>query len=65
MRISLIAILVGLVLFLLGSRVLRVVAFPLLFLIFMVPLPLTLFYAVALLLQTSRHATLPWRLRLP
>jgi len=62
MRISLIAILVGLVLFLLGSRVLRVVAFPLLFLIFMVPLPSTLFYAVALPLQTLAARNAAWTL---
>jgi exosortase len=62
MRTSLIAILVGLVLFLLGSRVLRVVAFPLLFLIFMVPLPSTLFYAVALPLQTLAARNAAWTL---
>jgi exosortase len=62
MRSSLIVILVGLVLFLLGSRVLRVVAFPLLFLIFMVPLPSTVFYAVALPLQTLAARNAAWTL---
>ncbi|HMB35110.1 MAG TPA: exosortase A [Methylomirabilota bacterium] len=62
MRSSLIVILVGLVLFLLGPRVLRVVAFPLLFLIFMVPLPSTIFYAVALPLQTLAARNAAWTL---
>ena len=62
MRSSLIVILAGLVLFLLGSRVLRVVAFPLLFLIFMVPLPSSLFYAVALPLQTFAARNAAWTL---
>ncbi len=47
MRSSLIAVLAGVVLFHLGRQVFRVVAFPLLFLLFMVPLPATLFSAVA------------------
>src|SRR5262245_46345513 len=62
MRSSLIVILVGLVLFLLGSRVFRVVAFPLLFLLFMVPLPATLFYAVAFPLQNLAARNAAWTL---
>jgi exosortase len=62
MRSSLIVILVGLVLFHLGSRVFRVVAFPLLFLFFMVPLPATLFYAVAFPLQNLAARNAAWTL---
>lgn len=51
MRSSLIVILAGLVLFHLGWAFLRLLAFPLLFLFFMVPLPATVFYAVAFPLQ--------------
>jgi len=62
MRSSLIVILVGLVLFHLGWRVFRVVAFPLLFLFFMVPLPATLFYAVAFPLQNLAARNAAWTL---
>src|SRR5215813_7277006 len=51
MRSSLIIIVSGLVLFHLGPRVLRVLAFPLAFLFFLVPIPSVLFYAVAFPLQ--------------
>jgi exosortase len=51
LRSSLILVLAGLVLFHLGWRIFRVLAFPLAFLIFMVPLPATVFYAVAFPLQ--------------
>ena len=51
MRTSLIIILGGLVLFHLGPEVLRVVAFPLAFLFFMVPLPAILLYAITFPLQ--------------
>src|SRR5215467_5916951 len=61
-RSSLIVILVGLVLFHLGWRVVRVVAFPLLFLFFMVPLPATLFYAVAFPLQNLAARNAAWTL---
>jgi exosortase A len=51
MRSSLILILAGLVLFHLGRRAFRILAFPLAFLFFMVPLPAIVFYAVAFPLQ--------------
>ena len=51
-RSSLIVILAGLVLFHLGTPFFRLLAFPLAFLLFMVPLPATLFYAVASPLQS-------------
>jgi len=62
MRSSLIVILVGLVIFHLGWRVFRVVAFPLLFLFFMVPLPATVFYAVAFPLQNLAARNAAWTL---
>lgn len=62
MRSSLIVILVGLVLFHLGWQFLRVLAFPLLFLFFMVPLPATLFYAVAFPLQNLAARNAAWAL---
>lgn len=51
MRSSLIVIVTGLILFHLGAKILGVLAFPLAFLFFMVPLPAVLFYAVAFPLQ--------------
>jgi len=64
MRSSLLMIVTGLILFHLGPEVLRVVAFPLGFLIFMIPLPATLFYAITFPLQSfaaSQAATvLEW-----
>lgn len=51
MRSSLIVILTGLILLHLGREILRILAFPLAFLLFMVPLPAILFYAVAFPLQ--------------
>jgi exosortase len=51
MRTSLIVILLGLALFHFGSRTLRVVAFPVLFLLFMVPMPGVFFYAITGRLQ--------------
>ena len=62
MRSSLIVILVGLVLFHLGRQFLRVLAFPLLFLFFMVPLPAALFYAVAFPLQNLAARNAAWTL---
>jgi exosortase len=50
-RSSLIVVVAGLVLFHLGARPLRLLAFPLGFLFFMVPLPSIAFYALALPLQ--------------
>src|SRR6266542_5268243 len=46
MRSSLIVVLAGLILFHLGREIFRVLAFPLLFLFFMIPLPATLFSAI-------------------
>jgi len=60
MRSSLIVVLAGLVLFHVGGRTLRIIAFPLAFLLFMVPLPQIAFNAVAFPLQTlaAQNATL-------
>jgi exosortase len=61
-RSSLLVVLAGLTLFHLGSGVLRLVAFPLAFLTFMIPLPVIVFNAIALPLQhfaaTNAAATL-------
>jgi exosortase len=62
MRSSLIVILTGLVLFHLGRDSIRVLAFPLFFLFFMVPLPGTLFYAVAFPLQGLAARNAAWML---
>lgn len=64
MRSSLIVILAGLVLFHLGPEVLRAVAFPLGFLIFMVPLPATLLYAITFPLQNLAATQAAWLLDL-
>jgi exosortase len=61
MRSSLLVIVAGLILFHLGPRILRAVAFPLGFLIFMIPLPATVFYAITFPLQgfaASQAATI-------
>jgi exosortase len=52
MRSSLLVIIAGLVLFHLGPSMLRALAFPLGYLIFMIPLPATLFYAITFPLQS-------------
>jgi exosortase len=62
MRSSLIVVLAGLVLFHLGRDTFRVLAFPLLFLFFMVPLPATLFYAMAFPLQGLAARNAAWTL---
>ena len=62
MRSSLIVVLAGLVLFHLGRDIFRVLAFPLLFLFFMVPLPATLFYAIAFPLQSLAARNAAWAL---
>jgi len=62
MRSSLIVVLAGLVLFHLGRDSFRVLAFPLLFLFFMVPLPATLFYAMAFPLQSLAARNAAWTL---
>src|SRR5437660_4085294 len=61
-RSSLIVVLAGLILFHLGQKAFRVLAFPLLFLFFMVPLPATLFYAMAFPLQTLAARNAAWTL---
>ncbi len=62
MRSSLIAVLAGLVLFHFGRQVFQLVAFPLLFLFFMIPLPATLFYAAAFPLQNLAARNAAWTL---
>lgn len=64
MRSSLIIVLTGLVLFHLGARALRVVFFPLAFLLFMVPLPGVVFYAVTFPLQRLAAEQAAWALDL-
>jgi len=64
MRASLIVVLAGLILFHLGRGMLRMLALPLLFLLFMVPLPTTLFYAVAFPLQNFAARNAAWMLEL-
>jgi exosortase len=64
MRGSLIVVLAGLILFHLGRQFFRVLAFPLLFLFFAVPLPATLFYAVAFPLQNLAARNAAWTLDL-
>lgn len=63
-RSSLIVILAGLILFHLGPAVLRHLAFPLAFLLFMVPLPAILFYAVTFPLQNLAAENAAWTLDL-
>ena len=63
-RSSLIVVLAGLVLSHLGRETFRVLALPLLFLFFMVPLPATLFYAVAFPLQGLAARNAAWTLDL-
>jgi exosortase len=62
MRSSLIVVVAGLILFHLGRASFRVLAFPLLFLFFMVPLPATLFYAIAFPLQNLAARNAAWTL---
>lgn len=62
MRSSLIIVIVGLIQIHLGSAVLNLLAFPLAFLAFMVPLPATVFYAVAFPLQKFAAMNSAWLL---
>lgn len=64
MRSSLIVILAGLVLFLAGRRVFRIVLFPLSYLFFMVPLPAIAFYAVTFPLQRMAAEQAAWVLEM-
>lgn len=63
-RASLIVILAGLAMLHLGPAIARVLAFPLGFLLFMVPLPAILFYALTLRLQALAAANATWALDL-
>lgn len=60
MRSSLIVILAGLVLFLAGRRIFRILLFPLSYLFFMVPLPAIVFYAVTFPLQRMAAEQAAW-----
>jgi exosortase len=60
MRSSLIVILAGLVVFHLGTRVFRIMLFPVAFLFFMVPLPAVVFYAVTFPLQQLAAEQAAW-----
>jgi len=62
MRSSLVIVVAGLVLFHLGPHAFRLLAFPLLFLLLMIPLPATLFYAVAFPLQALAARNAAWAL---
>jgi exosortase len=64
MRTSLIVILAGLVLFHFGSAMLRALAFPLGFFLFMVPMPAIFFYAMTARLQNIAAETGAWGLDL-
>jgi exosortase len=62
MRSSLIVIIAGLVLFHLGPRMLRALAFPLGFFLFLVPMPAIFFYAMTARLQNLAAETGAWGL---
>jgi exosortase len=61
-RSSLIVVMTGLILFNLGWPMVRTLAFPLAFLLFMVPLPATLFYAITFPLQRLAAQNAAWAL---
>jgi exosortase len=61
-RSSLIIILAGLVLFILGAEAFRLTVFPLCYLFFMVPIPAILFYAVTFPLQQLAAQQAAWAL---
>lgn len=61
-RSSLIVILAGLVLFILGAEAFRLTCFPLCYLFFMVPIPAILFYAVTFPLQQLAAEQAAWAL---
>src|SRR5262245_17304897 len=63
-RSSLILVLAGLIVFHLGWTIFRIVAFPLLFLFFMIPLPAIVFNAVAFPLQGLAARNAAWLLDL-
>lgn len=64
MRSSLLVVIAGLILFHVGPTILRAVMFPLAFLVFMVPLPGVIFYAVTFPLQRLAAEQAAWILDL-
>ncbi len=62
MRSSLVIVLAGLVLFHLGTAIFRAVLLPLAFLLFMVPLPGVIFYAITFPLQSLAARQATWTL---
>src|SRR5260370_15590142 len=58
-RVSLLALLAGMILFLAGGKVLRAVSFPLAFLLLMIPIPVIIYNQITFPLQllASRFAT--------
>ena len=64
MRTSLIVVIAGLVLFHMGRRMLRALAFPLGFCLFLVPMPAIFFYAITARLQNIAAETGAWGLDL-
>jgi exosortase len=64
MRISLLVIIAGLILFHLGTKILRAIMFPLVVLLFMIPLPGVIFYAVTFPLQRLAAEQAAWMLEL-
>ena len=61
-RSSLVVVLAGLVLLHLGPSIFRIVRFPLAYLLFMIPLPATLYYAVTFPLQRLAARSAAWTL---
>ena len=61
-RASLVCVLAGLVLFHFGREIFRTLAFPMLFLFLMIPLPATVFYAIAFPLQSLAAQNAAWTL---
>ena len=61
-RSSLVVVLTGLILFNVGWPVVRAMAFPLMFLFFMIPLPATVFYAITFPLQRLAAQNAAWAL---
>jgi exosortase len=61
-RSSLVVVLTGLLLFNVGWPVVRAMAFPLVFLFFMIPLPATVFYAITFPLQRLAAQNAAWAL---
>jgi exosortase len=64
MRTSLIVVILGLVLFHLGPRIIRALTFPLGFFLFLIPMPAVFFYAMTARLQNIAAETGAWGLDL-